>query len=188
MLQAELLHALTSNVLRLWPRGSPARIRVSPLQKPASKNEITFAVHRLHCCGISGWHWIIRRLAGVRESMAFCRLILHDVSDNFVRYQRDDCVVAFPSQHNRSGEVMLEFNLLWACNWRVLIQEVVNYSDPTQSVSLLCNLHKLQLTFATQKPPLVDPADLNFYTLATLKQHVKQFEGFTSKQTHSLLV
>ena len=41
----------------------------------------------------------------------------------------------------------------------VLIQEVVNYSDPTQS-----------------KPPLVHPADLKFYTLSTLRQHVKQFE------------
>ena len=35
----------------------------------------------------------------------------------------------------------------------------MNYSDPTQS-----------------KPPLVHPADLKFYTLSTLKQHVKQFE------------
>jgi hypothetical protein len=70
----------------------------------------------------------------------------------------------------------------------VLIQEVVNYSDPTQSVSLFCNLHKLLVTFATQEPPLVDPADLKFYTLATLKQHVKQFEGFASMQTHRLLV
>jgi hypothetical protein len=68
------------------------------------------------------------------------------------------------------------------------MQEVVDYSDPTRSVRLLCNLHALQLTFAAQKPPLVDPADLEFYTLATLKQHVKQFEGFASEHTHRLLI
>jgi hypothetical protein len=54
MLQAKLLRPLTSYVLRLQPGGLPAKIRVSPLPKPASKNEIAFAVYRLHCCGISG--------------------------------------------------------------------------------------------------------------------------------------
>ena len=59
------------------------------------------------------------------------------------------------------------------------MQEVVDYSDPTRSVCLLCSLHTVHLTFTAQKPPLEDPADLKFYTLATLKQHVKQFEGFS---------
>jgi hypothetical protein len=68
------------------------------------------------------------------------------------------------------------------------MQEVVDYSDPTQSVSLLCNLHTLQLTFAEQNPPLEDPADLKFYTLATLKQHVKQFEGFAPKHSRLVLI
>ena len=54
MLQAELRRPFTSYMLRPRPRGPPQTIRVPPLQKPASKNEITFAVHRLHCCGISG--------------------------------------------------------------------------------------------------------------------------------------
>jgi hypothetical protein len=54
MLQAKLLRPLTCYVLWPQPGGLPAKIRVSPLPKPAFKNEITFAVHRLHCCGISG--------------------------------------------------------------------------------------------------------------------------------------
>ena len=69
MLQAQLLRPFTSYMLRSRPGGPPDTICVSPLQKPASKNEITFAVYRLHCCRISGWHWIIRRLAGVSESI-----------------------------------------------------------------------------------------------------------------------
>jgi hypothetical protein len=68
------------------------------------------------------------------------------------------------------------------------VQEIVDYSDPTQSVSLLCNLHALQLTFAAQNPPLVDPADLKFYTRATLKQHVKQFEGLASEHTRRFII
>jgi hypothetical protein len=54
MLQAELRRPFTSYMLRPRPGGPPQTIRVSPLQKPASKNEITSAVYRLHCCGISG--------------------------------------------------------------------------------------------------------------------------------------
>ena len=54
MLQAELRRPFTSYMLRSRPGGPPDTIRVSPLQKPASKNEITFAVYRLHCCRISG--------------------------------------------------------------------------------------------------------------------------------------
>jgi hypothetical protein len=54
MLQAELRRPFTSYMLRPRPGGPPQTIRVSPLQKPASKNEITAAVYRLHCCGISG--------------------------------------------------------------------------------------------------------------------------------------
>ncbi len=59
-------------------------------------------------------------------------------------------------------------------------QEIVDYSDVTQNVSRVCNLHKLQLTFAIQK--------LKFYTLATLEQHKKQFKGFASMQPRHLLV
>ena len=54
MLQAELRRPFTSYMLRSRPGGPPGTIHVSPLQKPASKNEITFEVYRLHCCRISG--------------------------------------------------------------------------------------------------------------------------------------
>ena len=128
-------------------------------------------------------------MAGVREGIAFVIWpVPHYDSDTLVRYQLNDCVVAFPPQHNRSHQVVLECASLCACNSRVEMQEVVDYSDPTQSVSLLCNLHTLQLTFAEQNPPLEDPADLKFYTLATLKQHMKQFEGFASKHTRRVLI
>ena len=68
-------------------------------------------------------------MAGVREGIAFVIWpVPHYDSDTLVRYQLNDCVVAFPPQHNRSHQVVLECASLCACNSRFEMQEVVDYS------------------------------------------------------------